>query len=247
MVDCYVGTSSNEMIQRLIILQHFSSSFSLLLFVSSSRSTPSRLSLFRMVVVACFMEKYHHIMRIKALRRSRHCWLCVPTIPAVAVDCCVFVLHCWQYSRLSLSPSLSLSLSLSLSHSGYRYLFYARTAALLVPADDRATASTFQQNDARYRLDGGLTGYHYIAKAQRHLSLHTSSCASPRWRYRWPIVLSALQSMCITLNRIITLNPTQCFAPYTTCLLPTTYYLTWLVLSCVLIIWYGRVVGGNLS
>jgi len=54
----------------------------------------------------------------------------------------------------------------SLSHSGYRYLFDARTAALLVPADDRATASTFQQNDARYRLDGGLTGYHYIAKAQ---------------------------------------------------------------------------------
>jgi len=41
-------------------------------------------------------------MRIKALRCSRHCWLCVPTIPAVAVDCCVFVLHCWQYSHLSL-------------------------------------------------------------------------------------------------------------------------------------------------
>ena len=35
--------------------------------------------------------------------------LCVPTIPAVVVDCCVFVLHCWQYI-----PSLSLS-SLSLS------------------------------------------------------------------------------------------------------------------------------------
>ena len=100
----------------------------------------------------------------------------------------------------SIPVSPSLSLSLSLSHSGYRYLFYARTAALLVPADDRATASTFQQNDARYRLDGGLAGYHYIAKAQRHLSRHTSSCASPRWRYRWPIVLSALQSMCITLN-----------------------------------------------
>ena len=119
----------------------------------------------------------------------------------------------------------SLSLSLSLS---FRVPLPVRCpqAALLVPADDRATASTFQQNDARYRLDGGLAGYHYIAKAQRHLSRHTSSCASPRWRYRWPIVLSALQSMCITLNRIITLNPTQCFAPYTTCLLPTTYYLT---------------------
>ena len=124
-------------------------------------------------------------------------------------------------------PSNKMMRSLSLSLS-FRVPLPVRCpqAALLVPADDRATASTFQQNDARYRLDGGLAGYHYIAKAQRHLSRHTSSCASPRWRYRWPIVLSALQSMCITLNRIITLNPTQCFAPYTTCLLPTTYYLT---------------------
>ena len=42
-------------------------------------------------------------MRIKVLRRSRHRWLCVPTIPAVVVDCCVFVLLVDSISHLSLS------------------------------------------------------------------------------------------------------------------------------------------------
>ena len=103
------------------------------------------------------------------------------------VDCCVFVL---------LVDSIS---HLSLSHSGYRYLFDARTAALLVhPADDRATASTFQHDDSSYRLDGGLTGYHYIEKVQRHLSLLL--VLRPAATSVAGIVLSALQSMRITLN-----------------------------------------------
>jgi len=224
MVDCYVGTSSNEMIQRLIILQHFSSSFSLLLFVHSSRSTPSRLSLFHMVVVACFM--FLHLSLVSSHHAYQSITLFTTLLIVCANDTCGGGwLLCIRIALLTVFPSLS--------HSGYRYLFDARTAALLVPADDRATASTFQQNDARYRLDGGLTGYHYIAKAQWHLSLHTSSCASPRWRYQW-----LHRSICPPINvyylkcRIITLNPTQCFstsihpAPYTTayCLL----LITWL-------------------
>jgi len=135
--------------------------------------------------------------------------LCVPTIPAVAVDCCVFVLHCCSISHLSPSLSLSLSLPLSpsLSHSGYRYLFDARTAALLVhPADDRATASTFQHDDSSYRLDVGLTGYHYL---WRHLSLLLLLVLRPAGD-----IGGRHRSICPPINayyvkcRIITLNPT---------------------------------------
>ena len=113
MVDCYMGTSFNEMIQRLFILHHFSSSSSLLLFVRSSRLRPRGWVCFVWLLwpVSCFSTSLLSIITScvsKHIRRSRHCWLCVPTIPAVAVDCCVSVLHCWQYI-----PSLSLfSLSL---------------------------------------------------------------------------------------------------------------------------------------
>ena len=112
-----------------------------------------------MVVVACFM--FLHL----SLVSSHHAYQSIYAVHDI-VDCV-----CQRYLRWRLIVVYSYcivdSIPISLSFRvQYRYLFDARTAALLVPADDRATASTFQQNDARYRLDGGLTGYHYIAKAQ---------------------------------------------------------------------------------
>ena len=129
-------------------------------------------------------------------------------------------LLCIRITLLTVYPiSLSLlSLSLlSLSHSGYRYLFAA----------DRATASTFQH--MMIHVIVWMVGWlSYIAKVQRHLSLHTSSCASPRWRIGGRgIVLSALQSV-ILKCRIITLTTLRNVSRLLSILHPTpltAYYL----------------------
>ena len=124
-------------------------------------------------------------------------------------------LLCIRITLLTVYPiSLSLlSLSLlSLSHSGYRYLFAA----------DRATASTFQH--MMIHVIVWMVGWlYYIAKVQRHLSLHTSSCAFGGRG----IILSALQSV-ILKCRIITLTTLRNVSRLLSILHPTpltAYYL----------------------
>ena len=191
MVDCYVGTSSNEMIQRLIILQHFSSSFSLLLFVHSSRSTPSRLSLFHMVVVACFM--FLHLSLVSSHHAYQSITLFTTLLIVCANDTCGGGwLLCIRIALLTVFPSLS--------HSGYRYLFDARTAALLVPADDRATAST---SNKMMHVIVWMVGWPDITTLQRLSDIYhyiLLLVLRPAGDISGRIVLSALQSMCITLN-----------------------------------------------
>ena len=162
------------------ILWRVASSSSLLLFVRSSRSTPSRLSLFRMAVEACFMfllfsPSYHHTMLVKHVRHSRDC-------------------VCQQYLPWRLIVVYSYCIEGTVSFHGR----CPNSSTSCTPADDHATASPI---GLMISVIVWMVGWPdiTIAKAREVYYNITSFCASPHWLTSVAgIVLSALQSMRIT-------------------------------------------------
>ena len=146
-------------------------------------------------------------------------------------------LFCIRIALLTVYP-----ISLSLSFRVPLPVRCPHSSTTCPPSWRPSTASTFQHDDSRYRLGGGLTILH-CKGSETSITTYFFLCFAPLATSVAGIVLSALQSMRITLCRIITLNPTQSFltsihparvqsfltsihpAPYTTSAYYSYYYL----------------------
>ena len=219
MVDCYMGTSSNEWYKGYsswnIFLPLLHCHCCCLFVVQDLSPRGWVCFVWLLWPVSCFSTSLLSIITScvsKHIRRSRHCWLCVPTIPAVAVDCCVFVLHCWQYSHLSLIQG-----TVTCSMPAQQH--YLSTQLTTVPLH-------LFSNMMIHVIVWMVGWLSYIAKVQRHLSLHTSSCASPRWRHRWPASFYLPSNQCVLHYLKFRIMVEIDFYPSCTLhhLLPTTLY-----------------------